>query len=235
MKAIAAALLLLASNVGLAQTSSGIARHIQWGSSLPATCSPTTGDVFFVVSAGPVGSFYTCTAPNTWAAGGGGGGTPGGSNGQIQYNNSGSLGGISSIYSSVGYSGAEVQRGSNPMTWTLTVGGNLTMSSGTSPQSVTLATVPCDVIWTGVLISVGTAFTGGTGALTGYFAHNGVQLTAALDLTTGGGYLFDRPAKGCTGTGGQTITLVIVGNGVNPLNGFNAGVVTITAAGFIPR
>lgn len=68
---------LLLSNVGLlAQTSSGIARRIQFGPSLPATCSPATGDIFFVVSGG-TGTPYYCDTVNHWATwtGGGGGGT----------------------------------------------------------------------------------------------------------------------------------------------------------------
>lgn len=56
-----------------AQTGSGIARHINWGASLPVTCSPSTGDVFFLTT-GSVG-MYQCTATNTWSIvpqGGGG-------------------------------------------------------------------------------------------------------------------------------------------------------------------
>lgn len=66
----AAALLLLLSWVAAAQPQSGIARHVTWGSSLPATCSPSTGDIFFLTAAGPTGTLYTCTAANTWTAGG---------------------------------------------------------------------------------------------------------------------------------------------------------------------
>jgi hypothetical protein len=51
-----------------AQPSSSTARHIISGATLPATCSPNTGDVYFRVTAGPVGALYQCTAPSTWTA-----------------------------------------------------------------------------------------------------------------------------------------------------------------------
>ena len=58
--------------IAWAQTSSGIARRIQWGSTLPAKCSPNTGDVFFLTSAGPTGILKVCTATDTWTTAGGG-------------------------------------------------------------------------------------------------------------------------------------------------------------------
>lgn len=57
-----------------AQTSSGIARHINWGSSTPSKCSPVTGDIFFVASGGS-GTPYYCSSTNTWAAMSGGTGS----------------------------------------------------------------------------------------------------------------------------------------------------------------
>lgn len=55
---------LLFSCGALAQTSSRTAYRIQSGAALPATCSPSFGDVFFLTVA-PIG-FYNCTASNTW-------------------------------------------------------------------------------------------------------------------------------------------------------------------------
>jgi len=46
------------------QPTSDTARHIIWGPSLPASCRPSTGDVFFKTSA-TAGPYY-CSAPNTW-------------------------------------------------------------------------------------------------------------------------------------------------------------------------
>jgi len=42
------------------------ARRIVWGASLPATCSPSTGDMFFKTASG-IGPYF-CSATNTWSA-----------------------------------------------------------------------------------------------------------------------------------------------------------------------
>lgn len=55
-----------------AQVSNSPASHIRYGSSLPATCKTTTGDVFFLTT-GSIG-LYQCVALNTW------GQLPGGAN-----------------------------------------------------------------------------------------------------------------------------------------------------------
>lgn len=70
-----------------AQPSSTTARHIITGATLPATCSPNTGDIYDRVTAGVASPFY-CSAVNTWSAwtGGGGGGSPAGSTGDWQTN-----------------------------------------------------------------------------------------------------------------------------------------------------
>lgn len=49
-----------------AQTSSGIARHIQFGPTLPGTCNPATGDIYFTLAAGN-GAAYFCSFLNTWS------------------------------------------------------------------------------------------------------------------------------------------------------------------------
>ena len=71
-----------------------IARQIYWGPSLPATCSPAIGDIFFKTTStvGP----YWCSATNTWVYwGGAGSGAPGGSQYYLQTNaGSGNFGGI---------------------------------------------------------------------------------------------------------------------------------------------
>lgn len=41
------------------------ASHIRFGSSLPSTCNPSTGDVFFKTVVSPT-EFYFCSATNTW-------------------------------------------------------------------------------------------------------------------------------------------------------------------------
>lgn len=58
-------LLLTAVSAG-AQPSSNTARHIRYGSALPATCSPSTGDVFWLTV--PTIGQYMCLTTNTWTA-----------------------------------------------------------------------------------------------------------------------------------------------------------------------
>jgi len=84
-----------------AQIQSNTARHIIYGISLPATCTPNTGDVFFRTTA-TIGS-YQCLATNTWTAMGagsvgptgptGGTGGTGGSGGTGGTGGSGAAGG----------------------------------------------------------------------------------------------------------------------------------------------
>src|SRR6478672_4961723 len=69
------------------------AAHIRFGSSLPATCTPNTGDVFFKTSA-TIG-LYQCLTTNTWTAVPSSSGVPGGSTTQVQYNNAGAFAGVS--------------------------------------------------------------------------------------------------------------------------------------------
>lgn len=44
----------------------GTARHIRWGASLPATCNVSSGDVFFMTTAGATFGPNFCSATNTW-------------------------------------------------------------------------------------------------------------------------------------------------------------------------
>lgn len=79
----------------LAQSiSSTTAHHIFWGTSLPATCNPLTGDVFFKTSA--MVSPYFCDSTNHWTVmgSGGGGGTPASPNLSVQFNNGGAFGAV---------------------------------------------------------------------------------------------------------------------------------------------
>lgn len=56
------------------QPSSDIARHIGWGVTLPAKCSPKTADIFTTV--GPPAVPYFCITANVWAVFGTGAGGP---------------------------------------------------------------------------------------------------------------------------------------------------------------
>lgn len=93
-------LLLLLLPVGMFAQFSTVATAIVNGTGLPATCSPLQGKVFFVkagAGVGATGTPYYCSAVNTWTSMSGSGGSPGGSNTQLQYNNSSSFGGVSDL------------------------------------------------------------------------------------------------------------------------------------------
>ncbi len=79
-------ILFFCASASVAQFSS-TAYHIAPGASLPATCQPGNGDVWFKTSA-TVG-MYQCLTANTWTAvgGGGGAGTPGTPVNSVQFNN----------------------------------------------------------------------------------------------------------------------------------------------------
>lgn len=89
MKKLLVLLLLLSAMAG-AQVSSHTAFRIRFGSALPATCSPNTGDVFFKTSA-TIGS-YQCLVANTWTAMGGGGAVAGADT-QVIFNDAGAYAG----------------------------------------------------------------------------------------------------------------------------------------------
>src|SRR5438309_9676230 len=50
----------------------GTVTHVRSGGTLPALCSPTTGDVFFLTTPNPTIGLYACTATNSWALASGG-------------------------------------------------------------------------------------------------------------------------------------------------------------------
>src|SRR5690349_20577689 len=66
-------LLLGLAAVAWCQIQSNTARHIIYGTVLPATCNFRTGDVYALV-AGSSTTYYNCSAANTWTAFGSGGG-----------------------------------------------------------------------------------------------------------------------------------------------------------------
>lgn len=61
----------------------------------PATC--VVGNLFFDSDATAGSNLYGCTSSNTWTLLGGGSGSPGGSNTQVQFNDSGAFGGDSGL------------------------------------------------------------------------------------------------------------------------------------------
>jgi hypothetical protein len=52
----------------------GTVTNVRHGTTLPVTCNPNTGAIFFLTVASPTIGLYACTATNTWTLGGGAGG-----------------------------------------------------------------------------------------------------------------------------------------------------------------
>ena len=55
-----------------AHTQGGPASHVISGPTLPAKCSPKSGDIWVLTTNTPTGALYNCTATNTWTLAGGG-------------------------------------------------------------------------------------------------------------------------------------------------------------------
>jgi hypothetical protein len=81
-----------------------------------------------------------------WTAigGGGGGGTPGGSDGQVQYNNSGAFGGISSGYTNLASGATQYQNPDQCMVYTSTV---TTDFGGTAATSLQFRLFTAPALW----------------------------------------------------------------------------------------
>lgn len=175
---------------------------------------------------------------------GGGGGSPGGSNGQIQYNNSGAFGGLTNT---------AVATRVGPVT--TVVNGNYAVVAGGNQylQAITgaIITLPLSTASTGTVVTIQNlsntsvtiqetppdAFQGTTS-----ISPNGIiQFTPSTDGTNVGWGLTNivqavLPVSS-GGTGAATLTGVLVGNGTNPLTAGNlsvsnggTGAVTLTGA-----
>jgi hypothetical protein len=55
----------------VAYSQGGPAGHVLSGTVLPTACSPLSGDIFVLYTGTPTGTFYYCSAVNTWSAGSG--------------------------------------------------------------------------------------------------------------------------------------------------------------------
>lgn len=145
----------------------------------------------------------------TITTGGGGGGTPGGTNGQIQFNDNGSFGGVTAVGVANGGTGSTTASGARTSLGAAASGANsdITSLSGlTTPLSVAQ---------------------GGTGATSltdgGVLLGSGTGAITATAVFTNGQLLIGD------GTGDPTVATLTAGTGITITNG--AGSITIAASG----
>jgi hypothetical protein len=156
----------------------------------------------------------TASAAVYYPYGSGGGGTPGGTNGQIQYNNSGAFGGLSSVAASGDVSinasgvatvtgiqgtavstptgtGAVVLQTSPTLTGGLTLGSNLTFSAATPTISSGFGSSPSVTAGTATSfrLNVGTGGTATNGVVGLATATNGWNCSCT-DITTNSSTVF---------------------------------------------
>lgn len=166
----------------------------------------------------------------TFQAATGGGGTPGTPVGSAQFNIASAFAGQAfTLNGGAVLSG--LQRATEVGYITLTQGGNLTLPAQTTPYTVTLATaVSCNTKWTAGLISISTAFTGGTGGITATIQHNAANIMPPYDLTQTGGdinYWDDIPVRVCVGAAPANVTVIFTGDGSHNLSLYTAGAIKI--------
>jgi len=101
-----------------------------FGSGAP-TLSAAQGSIYLRSDGTSTTGVYTNTdGSTTWAALGGGGGTPGGSSGQVQYNNAGSFGGVTGITLATGTLSALAITGGTVTSSTPVIDATQTWNSG---------------------------------------------------------------------------------------------------------
>lgn len=160
------------------------------------------------------------------------GGTPGTPTGSLQKNVASAFAGQANIFGG-GSVLTSAQYGNEFANVTLTQGGNLTLPAQTTAYSVTLATsVSCNTFFSGSVISITTAFSGGTGGLWGQFFHGSVAIGPLVDLTqTAGTFVPDVPGMGCVGAATNDIKVTFTGDASHNLSGYSAGSVKVKVIG----
>lgn len=216
-----------------AQPSTTTARHIIYGATLPATCSPNTGDVYFL-TAGTIGPYY-CSAANTWAniTGGSGGSGTVTSVGLLGTANQLTVTGTSPITTSgswtISFPGGGVTL---PGTTTGTFSGNITGTASGNSKSVG---TPSDL--TGIAAAQTSAVPLGSGLAAGHYVLNLDIVQNALASSGSCTYTFTFTYTNEVATETFTVTGVALGathsnstNGIRPMNIGGAGTVSYVSA-----
>jgi hypothetical protein len=176
----------------------------------------------------------TTTPGSITIASSGGGGTPGGSSGQVQYNNAGSFAGQSSIFSD----GAKVQRAVECATGTVPY---TSLTAAATNQEITIQTgISGNVSYDQVLVSETTQFAGTFSGLTvsmGRPGTNDYELTGTLvPLMVSSGdtnFWTSRPSPPQL-TGTYSVVLNFASTGAN-VNTATAGNLTWEMCGYAAR
>ena len=213
------------------------------------TAATNSGKVFLVTDASAAGSCGTgggttrelCRSNGTnyecignCASGGGGGGTPGGSNGQMQVNSSGSFGGQAFVLS-----GGTFQRGVECATGTTSYSA---LTANSVSQEVTIVTaVPMKFRFTHMLVQEATQFaSAGVSAVTVSAGRSGVDtdvipVLALKQASAPQNYWYDRPGLPVAGTTTYDLVLQFVGSsalGTGSASNFTAGAINWEVCGF---
>lgn len=217
-------LILFISQLLFAQ--SGTSGRIRYGSSLPATCSPSTGDVFFKIS-NPNPGLYTCVSANNW-----------------QLSGTGSVNSVG-ISTNLGF----ITVGSSPVTasGTITLNGtslasNLVVATpdGSSGVVAARALVGDDVPAANLAIGSNGGVTGnlpvnrlngGAGATAGTYWSGAGTWTTPAGSGGGGSTTIQVANDTVTGTTLNTLTKLSSGKAIIPSTSDDATMVGITSSG----
>jgi len=156
-----------------------------FGAGISATYLNLTGSSATSTAANGLNLSAGCFAINGTCVGGGGGGTPGGSNGQIEFDNGGAFGGIANSFfnSSLG----AMTYGTSTAQY-----GLLTLGTSTAPQLLLSDNTPGDNMWSlrsignSLYIATSTATATSSSAALTIDKNGNVTLATALSLANGG-------------------------------------------------
>ncbi len=183
------------------------------------------GDIAFNTAAATGAKLYGCETANTWVAqaGGGGGGTPGGTNGQVQYNNSSAFGGIALVSGGIlGATSATVPAYSSALTaHGVVVGGGAgatptSTAAGSSGQVLTSNGSSADPTFQSVSGTGTVTNTAGVLTATDIMVGNGGADSKVTGVSIDSSNNLSSPGSASFGVGGSAAGYVEVTQGTAP-------------------